>query len=106
MVHNWSWEDRDGLRLIEAYCAAREQNLIIAGDCTDAGDSCFCTMMGHLPHPEGGYDLLLCPIEGGYVVETGSEKGERLVDRHGALFEEALPSHVQPSGSWPKTRNP
>lgn len=77
-----------------AWCASREKHLIIAGDCTDAGDSCFCTMLGNLPYPKGGFDLLLSPIEKGFIVEIGSEKGEAVVRRHATLFDETLPSQL------------
>ncbi|MDJ0975301.1 MAG: 4Fe-4S dicluster domain-containing protein [Planctomycetota bacterium] len=71
------------------WCAAREQNLVISGDCTTCLDSCFCTMVGHAPHPEAHFDLNLSPLEGGFGVEVGSPKGEALVADHADLFEEA-----------------
>jgi formate hydrogenlyase subunit 6/NADH:ubiquinone oxidoreductase subunit I len=69
-----------------AWCAARESTLIVAGDCTDCAETCFCTMVGDAPYPTSLFDLCLSPIEGGYLVETGSEKGERLVADHAELF--------------------
>ncbi|MDJ0522690.1 MAG: 4Fe-4S dicluster domain-containing protein [Planctomycetota bacterium] len=76
-----------------AWCEARERNLIIAGDCTESGESCFCTMVGHAPHPEAEFDLNLSPVDGGYLVEVGSPKGEALVEEHPALFQEASAEH-------------
>ena len=72
-----------------SWCAARDRNLIISGDCTVAGESCFCTMLGGLPHPESLFDLNLSPVKGGYLVDVGSEKGKELVEAHEKLFEQA-----------------
>jgi len=77
-----------------SWCAARESTLIVAGDCTDCAATCFCTMLGDAPHPTGSFDLCLSPMEGGYLVETGSAAGERLVADHAGLFQEAPESAV------------
>jgi formate hydrogenlyase subunit 6/NADH:ubiquinone oxidoreductase subunit I len=65
-----------------AWCAAREQNLLITGDCTGFGESCFCTMLGDRPWPAELFDLNLSPVDGGFLVEAGSEAGERLLREH------------------------
>ena len=72
-----------------AWCAARESTLLVAGDCTACAPACFCTMVGDVPYPTGLFDVCLSPVEDGYLVETGSEKGERLVAEHADLFSEA-----------------
>ena len=71
------------------YKARRENLLIIAGDCTDAKDVCFCTFLGSQPYPQTAYDLNLSPVDAGYIVESGSEKGQKLIDQHSALFQPA-----------------
>jgi formate hydrogenlyase subunit 6/NADH:ubiquinone oxidoreductase subunit I len=73
------------------WCRAREENLVISSDCTDAGPCCFCTMLGDEPHPSGNFDLNLSPHDGGWWVEVGSPKGEELVVAHPDLFQEAGP---------------
>jgi len=73
------------------WCLAREENLVVTGDCTAPGASCFCTMLGDEPHPTGDFDLNLAPYEEGWLVEIGSPKGKALVDAHGELFREAGP---------------
>ena len=78
-----------------AWCKARERNLIISGDCTNAAETCFCTMLGEAPHPEGGFDLNLAPVDGGYLVEIGSEKGENVVQAFSSLFAEPAPNLAQ-----------
>ncbi len=76
-----------------AWCAARESNLIIAGDCTGSADSCFCTLLDDVPWPKSGYDLSVAPSDGGWLVDVGSQKGEAHVAAHPTLFREA-PAHA------------
>ena len=71
------------------YKARRENLLIISGDCTAAKDVCFCTFVGAKPYPEAGYDLNLSPVDAGFVVQTGSDKGKKLIDQYAKLFKPA-----------------
>ncbi|MBK8980328.1 MAG: 4Fe-4S dicluster domain-containing protein [Planctomycetes bacterium] len=73
-----------------AWCAAREQNFIVAGDCSDAAPSCFCTMFGEQPWPRDGYDLSLSPVDGGFILVAGSERGQE-------VLEAALPDAPPPT---------
>ena len=59
-----------------AYTEAREQTLLVSADCSDCREVCFCTVVGEQPHPERGFDLNVSSTSSGYVVETGSERGE------------------------------
>ncbi|HOD52183.1 MAG TPA: 4Fe-4S dicluster domain-containing protein [Candidatus Hydrogenedentes bacterium] len=61
------------------YCRARNESLIISSDCTSALDTCFCEAFDERPYPRGDFDLNLSPVDGGYVVEMGSEKGAALI---------------------------
>ena len=67
------------------YLANRENILIIAADCTDCGKTCFCNMVGGQPFAGKGFDLNVTKLDDGYVIETGSAKGEELA----ALFTKA-----------------
>lgn len=71
------------------YKSAREGAFIISADCTSAKDVCFCTYLGRKPYPEKGFDLNLCPVDGGYLIETGSEAGEAALKEYGASLTEA-----------------
>jgi len=62
------------------YKERRESTCIIASDCGYSLDSCFCTLLGAKPYPVDGFDLNLSAVEGGFVIEVGSEKGEGLID--------------------------
>lgn len=70
------------------YDRAREDNLIIAADCTVAIDSCFCLALDVRPYPEIHFDINLSEVTDGFVVEVGSAKGQQIVDLHKSLFGE------------------
>jgi ferredoxin len=76
------------------YIKNREENFIISADCTCAIDTCFCLALGNQPHPESDFDINLAIVKDGFVVEVGSEKGQRLLDRCSSLFEQAEQSLI------------
>ncbi len=58
-----------------AYAARRAGVFIVAVNCTEPGEVCFCTSMGTGP----GYELLLTELAGSdehsFIIETGSPAG-------------------------------
>jgi sulfhydrogenase subunit beta (sulfur reductase) len=62
------------------YAHLREQTVLVSCDCTDCRESCFCPVVGEQPHPKTGFDLNFSPVDGGYVVESGSDRGQALLD--------------------------
>jgi formate hydrogenlyase subunit 6/NADH:ubiquinone oxidoreductase subunit I len=71
------------------YIKKREENLIISADCTCAIDTCFCLALGDNPYPQEEFDINLSEVSGGFAVEVGSDKGQKLVDTYSSLLEEA-----------------
>lgn len=71
------------------YIKKRENNLIISADCTCAIETCFCLALGIKPHPEEDFDINLSEVQGGFCVDSGSQKGEELIKKYSSLFEEA-----------------
>jgi heterodisulfide reductase subunit C len=63
--------------------------VIISADCTDPYETCCCTLLGNKPHVESGYDLNISKVEGGFIVEPGSEFGKKLLQEHSSLFRTA-----------------
>ncbi len=63
-----------------AYRAKREATVLIGVDCTP-DEHCFCTSMG-TDRAASGFDLFLHRVDGDYLVQTGSERGEALLARH------------------------
>ncbi|MFC1556532.1 4Fe-4S dicluster domain-containing protein [candidate division KSB1 bacterium] len=68
------------------YKQQSESSIIISGDCKEALPSCFCTLVGNKPYPEEGYDLNMSPITGGFIFESGSEKGNTIIKDNHDLF--------------------
>ncbi len=63
------------------YIAARENTLLVGADCTEVCDTCFCNLVGGAPYPaEGDFDLSLAPVDNGFVVFVGSEKGQKALE--------------------------
>ncbi len=66
---------RDGSR----YAARRDAAFIIAVNCTEPGETCFCTSMGTGPEAGPGYDLAMTEMVSSdqhtFVVEVGSPAG-------------------------------
>jgi ferredoxin len=73
----------------QAYGARRTGAFIIAVNCTEPGETCFCASMGTGPRAEAGYDLALTEMigEGRFLVEVGTEAGAAMLA--GIAHEEA-----------------
>jgi sulfhydrogenase subunit beta (sulfur reductase) len=71
------------------YIARREKMFIISSDCFDPGESCFCNVIEGKAYPDHGFDLNLTQVTDGFVIETGSQKGEKFVEKHSELFAKA-----------------
>lgn len=69
------------------YTARRERAFIVAVNCGQAAETCFCVSMGTGPGVESGYDISLTElIEDGsprYVASSGSAAGQRFLDQLG-----------------------
>jgi len=73
------------------YISKREEGLIISSDCTSYGETCFCVAIGIMPYPIEDFDINLSEVEGGYVAEAGSAKGEAIIKEYFKLFQVADP---------------
>lgn len=57
-----------------------ENTVIVAADCPEPKDSCFCNLVGLKPYPVDGADLALTVLDEGWVIEVFSERGVKLVE--------------------------
>lgn len=73
----------------------RDDIFIISSDCTYIHENCFCTLLGDNPYPDEGFDLNLSEIEGGFLVEVGSDKGKTLVESKRELFSPADSKQIE-----------
>jgi sulfhydrogenase subunit beta (sulfur reductase) len=62
------------------YKKRRESLILVSSDCTYSCDSCFCNLMGYSPYPKEGFDINLSEIKGGYLIESGSEVGNEVLE--------------------------
>lgn len=62
------------------YGARRESALIVAVNCTEAGDLCFCASMGTGPRVTHGADLVLTERDDGFLVEAPTDAGRAVLD--------------------------
>ncbi len=76
------------------YEEKRKKALVIGFDCTEPLETCFCVLMGLKPFPEKGFDLNLSKIEGGYVIEVGSDKGKEVIETNKGIFKPATENHL------------
>jgi formate hydrogenlyase subunit 6/NADH:ubiquinone oxidoreductase subunit I len=78
-VFNWDYRDK--------FFNARLAHLAVIGvSCTRADDACFCTSVGGSPSDTAGSDILLTPMEGGYLAEVLTDKGLAIVALAPGLF--------------------
>lgn len=70
------------------YINRREKMFVIASDCFEPGESCFCNVMGGKPWSSEGFDLNVSKVSSGYIVEAGSGKGEEFLENNSQLFSE------------------
>jgi ferredoxin len=84
------------------YQAARHDNIVVAVNCGDPSDSCFCVSMGTGPAAGDGYDLALTElVDGGtsrFLTHVGSERGARLLALVGARSGGESRHHLDTAG--------
>jgi len=63
----------------EAYQTRRESLFLIAVNCTQPAETCFCVASGDGPNATDHFDLLLDECDEGFALTTGSDKGKQVV---------------------------
>ncbi len=62
------------------YSKRVKETVLIAADCPEPKDSCFCNLVGLKPYAVDGVDLVLSVIDEGWLVEVVSERGAKLIE--------------------------
>ncbi len=70
------------------YREARENTLVVATDCTEAGSTCHCTLQGYEPFPQDNFDVSAAVVGDRLILSSGSPKGDRFLT---AMKNELLP---------------
>lgn len=65
----------------QGYSGRRKDIFIVAVNCLQPSENCFCGSMGTGPEATGGFDLSITELTGSMLVEAGSKKGEELLER-------------------------
>lgn len=71
------------------YDARRERTEVVALACAGAGPGCFCTAVGGSPAGEDGSDILILPVDDGWLLRPLTERGLELVRGRGAGWQPA-----------------
>ena len=98
--------DAAGIALLDAvfladpkdsfYEARRSKTTLVSVACTRVGENCFCSAVGLSPHSKTGSDVLLIPIEGGFLAEAATDRGRALLEKHPGLFQPTDASTPKP----------
>ena len=70
----------DGDYVDPFYRNRRKSLILVSSDCVYSKDSCFCNLLGNSPYPERGFDINLSEIGGGYLIESGSDVGDEILE--------------------------
>ncbi len=80
------------------YTQRRNTAFIVSSDCREINPACFCNLLGGKPFPETGFDINLSPVEGGYIIESASEKGKEYLEERESLLKEASSRQIEERG--------
>jgi formate hydrogenlyase subunit 6/NADH:ubiquinone oxidoreductase subunit I len=61
------------------YAESRDKTILVSTDCNDHLDVCFCPAVGEQPYAREGFDINIASAPSGFVIESGSERGEELL---------------------------
>ena len=61
------------------YAEARDKTILVSCDCTGFLEVCFCPVIGEQPYPKNGFDINISPTPKGYVLETGTDRGAKVL---------------------------
>lgn len=70
----------------------RKKMFVVAANCVEMADNCFCASLGTGPGLDKGFDLLLTRLEGRWLVEAGTPAGKAALD--GVKGEQARPEDL------------
>jgi formate hydrogenlyase subunit 6/NADH:ubiquinone oxidoreductase subunit I len=68
------------------YEVRRKNTVVLTSDCPEPGEKCFCTLVENKPFCEDSFDINFSLMGDGYIVDTGSDEGEKIVKKRRALF--------------------
>lgn len=80
----------------DPYYARRRANTTLVGlACREMGPTCFCTSLGGSPDDAADMDVMLYPLDEGYLVQVVTEKGQALLDASTLQSSEPSPGQAK-----------
>lgn len=81
-LKNFFEDYSEGDKLPDPYVLSKLNNLtIVAYNCLEPNEHCFCASMGTGPMAESDFDLALTDLGDVYLVESGTQKGEAIIQK-------------------------
>jgi sulfhydrogenase subunit beta (sulfur reductase) len=68
------------------YMSRRENMFIIASDCFNPSENCYCVLLDGQGFAQNGFDLNVSQVSNGFIIETGSQNGQDFIKKHSELF--------------------
>jgi len=62
------------------YQSRRQSLFVVAVNCTYSSSNCFCVSAGTGPNITQPFDILMTELDNGFVIKSGSERGQTLLD--------------------------
>lgn len=63
------------------YKARRDALFLVAVNCSHPAETCFCVSTGDGPAASSGFDLALSELDEGFIIQSGSDKGQAIFDQ-------------------------
>lgn len=76
------------------YEKRRQNTLLVSGDCPNFKEACFCAALDIMPYAREGFDLNMSPLNAGFLVDVGSDKGREVVEKNPSFFLPATESQL------------
>ncbi|MEO0132356.1 MAG: 4Fe-4S dicluster domain-containing protein [candidate division WOR-3 bacterium] len=76
------------------YHHERQRTIIVAADCPQPAETCFCNLLGLKPYPESLADIIITPLTGGYLLEAITRVGEELIINTDHSFQAATQENI------------
>jgi len=73
------------------YSESRAKTILVSTDCSAQLDVCFCPAVGEQPYAKGGVDINIASTPAGYILESGTKRGEKLLQTAEQHLELATP---------------
>ncbi|MDD4908016.1 MAG: 4Fe-4S dicluster domain-containing protein [Candidatus Omnitrophica bacterium] len=76
------------------YEKRRRNTLLVSGDCLNFKEVCFCAALDIMPYALDGFDLNMSPLNAGFLVDVGSDKGREVVEKYASYFLPATDTQI------------